>query len=265
MKSLVRNFATIAFATSAAIAPVLLPIQSAEALTSEEVLGKLGPVLVYTVVAVDEKKQQAVPLTAAVKQDGKDVNVAWVFFDAKDAQKFIDQQKADATALKAKDPKAGDEQLKLLASTRVAPDSLATFYDAAVKSKQTLKLQFVPIAAQMKQAVSMQKDFQGIPTYRVNFGQNRYGTSFFLSKEDLQSELESLKKSQPDLASAAKIEVVPLEGLIEILATQNGEDLKKVRLFAPLESRKLLQSILDQSQGAAKNAPAAKPAEAKKK
>jgi hypothetical protein len=260
MKSLVRKVATIGLAGGAVVAPLLMQSlihpQPAFALPQEEVLKKLGPVLVYTVVAVDEAKKQAVPLTAAVKQGDKNFNVAWVFFSAQDAQKFVDQQKAGANALKAKDPKAADEQLKLLNSTTVAPDSLATFYDAATKSKQSLKIQFVPNEQQMKSAQSLQQNFQGVPLFRVNFGQNRYGTSFFLSKEDLQTELVELKKKQPDLASQAKIEVVPLEGLIEILSTESGDDLKKIRVFAPLESRKLLQSIIDQSQGANKGAPA---------
>lgn len=263
MKLLVRKVATIGLIGGAVVTP-LLQSQSAFAQNNQAVLQKLGPVLVYTVVAVDEAKKQAVPLTAAVKQGDKNFNVAWVFFSPQDAQKFVEQQKAGATALKSKDPKAADEQLKLLNSTTVAPDSLATFYDAAMKSKQSLKIQFVPNDQQMKSALSLQKDFQGVPLFRVNFGQNRYGTSFFLSKEDLQGELAELKKKQPDLASQAKIEVVPLEGLIEILSTQSGDDLKKIRVFAPLESRKLLQSIIEQSKpgkGAPGNpaAPAGKP------
>jgi hypothetical protein len=253
MKLLVRQ-AVFGGLTGLVLSPLLtLP---ALALSQEEVLQKLGPVLVYTVVSVDEAKKQAVPLTAAVKQGDKNFNVAWVFFTPQDAQKFVDRQKADATSLKAKDPKGADEQLKLLSTTQVAPDSLATFYDAATKSKQSLKIQFVPSEQQMQSAAALQKDFQGVPLFRVNFGKNRYGTSFFLNKEDLQGELTELKKTQPDLATDAKIEVVPLEGLIEILATQSGDDLKKIRVFAPIESRKLLKSIIDQSKPAAGAPPA---------
>jgi Tic22-like family len=263
MKSLIRKVATIGLVGGAIAAP-LMQSQQAMALPQEEVLKKLGSVLVYTVVSVDEAKKQAIPLTAAVKQGDKNFNVALVFFSPQDAQKFVDQQKEGATALKAKDPKGAEEQLKLLNSTQVAPDSLATFYDAATKSKQALKIQFMPIEQQLKSAVALQKDFQGVPLFRVNFGQNRYGTSFFLSKEDLQNELVELKKNQAELASQAKIEVVPLEGLIEILATQSGDDLKKIRVFAPLESRKLLKSILDQSQKPGTGAPAAPAAPAGK-
>jgi hypothetical protein len=259
MNPLIRKVATIGL-VGGAIATPLLQTQAAIALPQEEVLQKLAPVLVYTVVSVDEAKKQAVPLTAAIKQGDKNFNVAWVFFNAQDAQKFIDQQKAGATALKSKDPKGSEEQLKLLSTTQVAPDSLATFYDAATKSKQSLKIQFMPSDKQMQSAMAIQKDFKaGVPLFRVNFGQNRFGTSFFVDKEDLQNELGELKKSDPKLAADAKIEVVPLEGLIEILATQTGDDLKKIRVFAPLESRKLLKSILDQSQGAGKQpAPPAK-------
>ena len=117
----------------------------------------------------------------------------------------------------------------------------------------------MPIANEVKQAQSLQPKFKGVPLFRVNFGKNRYGTSFFFSKKDLQTELTALKKSQPKLAVDAKIEAVPLEGLIDVLSNQNGEDLKKVRLLAPLESRKLLRSIYEQTQGKGKKAPAAAP------
>ncbi len=255
MKSLIRKVATIGLAGAAALAP-LMQSQQAVALSQEEVLQKLGPLLVYTVVSIDEAKKQAIPLTAAVEENGKQFNIALVFFTAQDAQKFVEQQKASATALKAKDAKASAEQLKLLSSTQVAPDSLSTFYDAATKSKQSLKIQFMPIAQQLKSATEIQKDFKGVPLFRANFGKNRYGTSFFLSKEDLQNELGELKKTQADLASNAKIEVVPLEGLIEILATQTGDDFKKIRVFAPLESRRLLKAILEQTKAQGGAAPA---------
>jgi Tic22-like family len=256
MNSLVRKVTTLGLIGSAAIAsPIVLGTAPAAALPKADVLDKLGPVLVYTVFAVDEAKKEAVPLTAEIKQGDKKFNVAWVFFSEDDAKQFVTQQKADATELQKKDAKAGAEQLAILNKTIVAPDSLATFYNAAMSSKSALKIQFVPIAQQVKQAQAIEAQFKGVPLFRVNFGQNRNGTSFFFTKEDLESELTALKTSQPKLASDAKIEVVPLEGVIDALSTQDGEDLKKIRLLAPLKSRKLLAEIYEQSKKGA--APAA--------
>jgi hypothetical protein len=52
------------------------------------------------------------------------------------------------------------------------------------------------------------------------------------------------------------------------LSTQDNEDLKKIRLLAPLESRKLLREIYNQSQkakdGKAAPTPAAAPKSKKK-
>jgi Tic22-like family len=266
MNSLVRKVTTLGVIGSAALLPFALGANPAAALPQKEVLDKLGPVLVYTVFAVDQEKKEAIPLTAEIKQGDKKFNVAWVFFTPEDAQKFVAQQKADATELQKKDPKGGAEQLAILNKTVVAPDSLATFYNAAMASKSALKIQFVPIAKQVTQAQALESQFKGVPLFRVNFGQNRNGTSFFFTKE-----LAALKTSDAKLAKDAKIEVIPLEGLIDVLSTQDSEDLKKIRLLAPIASRKLLREIYDQSQkaapakgGKAAPAPAVTPAPKKK-
>jgi hypothetical protein len=251
MNSLVRQATKFGLIGSAALIPLALGANPAAALPQKDVLDKLGPVLVYTVFAVDQDKKEAIPLTAEIKQGDKKFNIAWVFFTAEDAQKFVTQQKADATELQKKDPKGGAEQLAILNKTVVAPDSLATFYNAAMASKSALKIQFVPIAKQVTQAKALEAKFTGVPLFRVNFGQNRNGTSFFFTKEDLETELAALKTSDAKLAQDAKIEVIPLEGLIDVLSTQDNEDLKKIRLLAPLESRKLLREIYNQSQKAA--------------
>jgi Tic22-like family len=257
MNSLVRKVSTLSLIGSAVLAPLALGANPAAALPQKDVLDKLGPVLVYTVFAVDETKKEAVPLTAEIKQGDKKFNVAWVFFTKEDAQKFVNDQKADATELQKKDPKSGADQLAILSKTVVAPDSLATFYSAAMASKSALKIQFVPIAKQVSQAKALEAKFTGVPLFRVNFGQNRNGTSFFFSKEDLESELAALKTSDAKLASDAKIEVIPLEGLIDVLSTQDSEDLKKIRILAPIESRKLLREIYEKSQAGAKDGKAA--------
>jgi Tic22-like family len=255
MNSLARQVTTLGIIGSTALTSFALGANPAAALPQKAVLDTLGPVLVYTVFAVDQEKKEAVPLTAEIKQGDKKFNVAWVFFTPEDAQKFVAQQKADATELQKKDPKGGAEQLAILNKTVVAPDSLATFYSAAMASKSALKIQFVPIAKQVTEAKALEAKFTGVPLFRVNFGQNRNGTSFFFTKEDLESELAVLKTTDAKLAKDAKIEVIPLEGLIDVLSTQDGEDLKKIRLLAPIASRKLLREIYDQSQ---KPAPAAK-------
>jgi hypothetical protein len=246
MKSLIRQAATLCLVGSTLLGSGLIQARQAFALPTEQVLQKLAPVLVYTVVAVDDKKKEIVPLTANIKQGDKSITVGWVFFSPEDAQKFIDSQKQGLNALKTKDPTTAEEQLKILNVAQVVPDSLARFYDVAVKSKDSFKIQFMPIEQQVKSAIAMNKQFTGVPLFRANFGQNRYGTAFFLSKEDLQNELTELKKTKPDLAKDATIEVIPLEGLIEVMSTQNNEDLKKIQVLPPLESRKLYQQIIEQ-------------------
>jgi hypothetical protein len=246
MKSLIRQVATLCLVGGTLLGSGLVQVPQARALPTAEVEKIFSRVLIYTVVAVDEKKKEVFPLTVNVKQGDKTFTVGMVFFSPQDAQTFIDKQKQELNALKAKDPKLAEEQLQVLNAAQVVPDSFARFYSVAIKSKESFKIQFIPMEQQVKSALAMNKEFKGVPLFRVNFGQNRYGTSFFLSKEDLQNELAELKKTQPDLAKDAKIEVLPFEGLIEVLSTQDNEDLKKVQVLPPPESRQLYQQIMEQ-------------------
>ncbi|MFM2430945.1 MAG: hypothetical protein RLZZ511_2158 [Cyanobacteriota bacterium] len=259
MKSWITKFATLSLIGGAIASPLFVSARSAVALTEKEVTGKLGPVFVYTISTIDEKNKQVFPITAEVEQDKKKFNLAFVFFSSKDAADFLAKQKAGVAELKKTNPKEAEQIAKIYDKAIVAPESLATFYEAAIKANSDLRLEFVPMAQQVQNAQKLEPQFRGVPLFRVDFGQSRYSTAFFFSKEDLDNELTQLKKSDPKLAASTKVEVVPLDGVIEVLRRENIGYVKQIELIAPLESRQLLQGFIKQQQEAEK-AKGAKPA-----
>ncbi|NEQ62954.1 MAG: hypothetical protein F6K53_38560, partial [Moorea sp. SIO4A1] len=64
---------------------------------------------------------------------------------------------------------------------------------------------------------------------------------FFFNKEQLQSIVNRYKQQDPN--SQVKIEVVPLEGVIQTLQESNDQQLEKIVLVPSQESLKFLQGL----------------------
>lgn len=266
MKSLMTKLATLGLISAAIVSPLFVGPRSAMALTEQEVTNKLGPVFVYTISVVDEKNKQVTPITAEIEQDKKKFNLAYVFFSSQDAANFLAQQKAGLAELKKSDPKQAEAAAKLYEKAVVVPESLATFYAAAIKANSDLRLELIPTNQQVQNARKIEPKFRGVPLFRVDFGQNRYSTAYFFSQEDLQGELTRLKASDPKLSATAKVEVVPLDGMIEVLRRESDNTIKQIQLVPLAESRQLLADFQKQVMDAQKanGGAAKKPAPAKK-
>jgi nickel transport protein len=86
----------------------------------------------------------------------------------------------------------------------------------------------------------------------------------FFKKEDLQLLLDKFKQQQPNLASTVEIQVLNLEGLIQVLQEKNDPQLNQIVLAPAQESIDYVRSLSPQQQGG-QGKPAVAPAPAPKK
>ncbi|WP_254721894.1 Tic22 family protein [Kovacikia minuta] len=89
----------------------------------------------------------------------------------------------------------------------------------------------------------------------------------FFKKEELQALVDKFKQQQPNMASTIEIQVLNLEGLIEVLRTKNDPQLNQVMLVPSQEAITYVQSLGGSKQPGnqpkpASTAPANKPAPA---
>jgi len=259
MKSLVRWSATVGLVGSALVGSLLAGATQVFALTQDKLLQKLRPVPVFTIT-----NNQGAPLVASPK-DQKGRGVAGVFITQKDAQTFLD-------GLKTRNP-------ELAKGVKVVPVSLAEIYQMEVASKgkpDDIDFTFVPSKQQVDSAVTLlkqtgQKDpFSGTPLFvaRSAGGKEGYLTiqqgnqsviPVFFKKEELQTLIDRFKQQQPQQASQVEIQVLNLEGMIELLRTQENQALEQIVLIPPSESIEYVRSLLG-SQKPAPGKPAAAPA-----
>ncbi len=175
---------------------------------------------------------------------------------AKITRVFISQQDAEdfLTQLKQKNPDLGKDMHVILIS-------LGEIYKSAEENQKKpdkLTFSFIPVQQEMKLAGELlqingnpvnTKDF-GVPLFVANFGPNKGFLTiskgnesvipFFFVKEDLQNLLEQVKKQQPDLVTSVNIQVVPLEGILQQLYSNDNPQLAKIEL---LPSCQVLSSI----------------------
>lgn len=246
MKSLVRWSATLGLVGAALLGSYATDNLKALALPEAQVLEKLQAVPVYTVV--DDK---GTPITVSVpNQENKTVNVAGFFISNKDAQDFIEQR------VKKSNPELGNK-------ARVAVLTIADVYklEQENRNKPDMIFKFVPMQQQVQSA-------QAILTQSGQQGQNFFGTPLFFAtggsergfltmegngkqvipmffeKEQLQQMVDRYKQQQPNQASTVKIEVVPLEGIIENLKTKNDNVLNSIVLWPSRESVEFIRTKL---------------------
>ncbi|MGI0485290.1 Tic22 family protein [Pantanalinema rosaneae CENA516] len=256
MKSLIRLGATASLVGSAVIGSLWFGATQVLALTQEQIMKKLGPVPVFTIA-----NPQGAPLVAAPNgQNGQ--SVAGVFISQKDAQAFLD-------GLKTKNP-------ELAKGVKVVPVSLAEVYklDQDNQGKpQGLDFAYVPSQQQVNSAVALLKQsgqqvqqFNGTPLFVARGGAekgyltiqqgNQSVIPMFFKKEELQSLLDRFKQQQPNLANSLEIQVLNLEGLMEVLKTKNDPQLDQIVLIPPQESIEFVRSMMGNQPGQARPQPA---------
>lgn len=236
MKSLLRWGATLGLVGTTMLSSWLGGNLKALALPEETILEKLQPIPVFAIA-----DDQGVPLVAVVENDQK---VTGVFVSQKDANEFLAQLKKD-------NPEVGNRvEVKLI--------SLGQVYklQEAMES-EGLIVSFVPTQAQVDSAnqilqASGQEYQGGVPLFVARAGEeqgyltisqdNQPVVPFFFDKAAANNLLEQFKKQKPDLASTAKLEVIPLEAVIAQLQSSNDEMLKNIFLIPPQETIDFIRS-----------------------
>jgi len=262
MKSLFRRGASLAVIGGTLLGSLLVGTLQALALTQEQILQKLAPVLVFT---ISNQDGQTVIREVRNQQRNATTKVAGIFLNQKDAQAFLDKVKS--------------ENPQLATNMQVIPRSLAEVYqlEQANKNKpDALNFAYVPTQQQVESAMTLLKQsgqnvnqFNGVPLFVIMGGPNKSYLAaqrgdqqvipFFFSKEEIQAELDRIKQQQPNLASSLQIDVVPLEGLIEAWKSRNEDWLGKIELIPTKESRDMLRSLISNLQQNNQNRPAATP------
>ncbi|OKH38312.1 hypothetical protein NIES2119_09740 [[Phormidium ambiguum] IAM M-71] len=259
MKSIFRKGASLAIVGGTLLSSLLIGTLEVLALSQEQILQKLAPVLVFT---INNENGQTVIREIRNQQQNSTAKVAGIFISQKDAQDFLNKMKT--------------ENPQLANNMQVVPRSLADIYqlEEANKNKpEALNFAYVPTKEQVDSALTVLRqsgqniqEFNGVPLFVLSGGPNKNYLAaqrgnqqiipFFFSKAEVQAEAERIKKQQPDLASSLQIDVVPLEGLIEAWKNRKEEWLSKIELIPAKESRDLLRTLLTEMQQNNPNRPA---------
>lgn len=233
-KSIARWSATLGLVGSTLIGTLLGGNLQALALTEQEVVQQLGSVPVFTVT-----DSQGAPLVAT---EAGQPPIAGAFISQQDALAFIEE-------LKRNNPQLANQ-------VQVVPISLGEIYqlnnDAGQPGQDNVRFAYVPMEEQVEQAVSLLKqedpeasEFQGVPLFVARGTGEQQGfltidiegkpmIPFFFEKEQLQQRVQNMN---------VKIEVVPLEGVIQALQNGNDEFLKNILLVPSRESLQFLQTL----------------------
>jgi len=244
MKSLVRWSATLGLVGTTLLGSFFGGNLRALALTEQQVMEKLQTVPVFTVT-----DGEGSPLVASIpNQNNQNEAVAGVFISQRDAEAFVQR-------LKQEKPELGNQ-------VRVVPVSLAEVYQLDQQSQNQpngLDFAYIPVQQQVQSAqqlLGQGQEFRGVPLFVAKGGQEggyltiqQEGQSvipFFFDKEQLQNLVNRFKEQQPNLASSVQIQVVPLEGIINTLQTQDNPQLEQILLIPSQESLQFLRQSSSQ-------------------
>ena len=256
MKRWQRWGTTLAMAGSTLLGSLVVMGSQVLALTEQQVKEKLQPVPVFTVT--DENGSPLVANLPAQGNPDERAAVAGVFMSWKAAEAFVEQ-------LKKREPNLGNK-------IQVVPVSLAEVYALKQHNRNkpdALNFSYVPAQQQVQHAQSIwtqqrkslpqqrqnnvPEKFQGTPLFVAKAGpQGGYLTiqqdgeqiiPFFFEKEQLQTLVDRFKQQNPNQASSVQIQVLPLEGVIRTLATQNSPELERILLVPSRESLEFLDSL----------------------
>jgi len=244
MKSLVRWSATLGLVGTTLLGSFFGGNLRALALTEQQVMEKLQTVPVFTVT-----DGEGSPLVASIpNQNNQNEAVAGVFISQRDAEAFVQR-------LKQEKPELGNQ-------VRVVPVSLAEVYQLDQQTQNQpngLDFAYIPVQQQVQSAqqlLGQGQEFRGVPLFVAKGGQEggyltiqQEGQSvipFFFDKEQLQNLVNRFKEQQPNLASSVQIQVVPLEGIINTLQTQDNPQLEQILLIPSQESLQFLRQSSSQ-------------------
>ncbi|UFP93765.1 Tic22 family protein [Gloeobacter morelensis] len=227
----------------------------ASALTQEQIIEKLKPVVLFTVATADGK-----PLLSLPPDGSKGPLVAGVYFSPQDAEAFV-------AAFKKKDAARG-------AQLRVQPVSLGNLYRLRLESRgseEEVTLAFFANRTEVEWALSLlqaagrkPEDLQGAPLFAatVNSGKKQYLTlqqnnrtvvPVYFTKQDVTAFVDRYRRQQTNPSAPVTVEVLDLEGILEALQEPTDAQIEKVMLVTPRASLDYVRSPSDSP------APAAQP------
>jgi nickel transport protein len=249
MKKLLRWGIMLSLLTSTFVGSSMLGNLRALALPEEDILKKLVTVPVFTITNSDGS-----PLLASMNDENNSASVAGVFISQQDAENFVQQ------LLSQNNPNLSDVQ--------VTPVSLAEVYQMQQQSQnnpdQQVIFDFVPTQSQVQSALQVLENngenpdqFNGVPLFLATGGaDNGYLTiqqggnqiiPLFFQKEQLETMLNRLGQNQPDLAGSVEIQVVNLQGVINLLQSSDDQQLNQIVLVPPRESIEFIRRLQNQS------------------
>ncbi len=238
MQKLVRWSVTVGLVASTLLSTWLSHPLKVLALPTAEVAKILQAIPVHTII-----NDKGDPLLSVV--DDKTL-VATVFMSRQEAQKVFQQLQK--------------EQPDIAKQVKIQVLPLGVIYQAIKSSSNDQKhllLQYIPVQTEVELAKQVLKaageEYQGgVPLFIASGGSeggyltveqnNEPVVPFFFEKATIQQMIEQLKKDQPDLASSIKIEIVPLEVLIDNLEKKDDEFFKSIRLWPTQEMIQVIRS-----------------------
>lgn len=250
IKSLARWGTTLGLVGSTLLVSSLTQLK-ALALPTAQILEKLNQVPVFTIA--DEKG--ALLVGSVKKEDNTNVQIAQVFFSHKKAEKTFSQ-------LQSQNPELGKK-------VRIFLISLGEVYQLQNKTEEAKKINiaYVPSDEAITSAkaildASGQQYRTGVPLFFATIGEKKLSLTddkgnfpFFFDQQQLEQELQKFKQQKPDLAKDVKIEVIPLEGIIETLKTSDNEMLSKLRLVPSTESVEFIRQNVPKQDGSTQPTP----------
>ena len=246
MKVLARWSAQTTLMTATIISAWGVNSLQALALTEEQVLQKLGPITVFTVT-----NSEGAPLVVSVPvEEGEPLEVAGAFMSQGDAEAFVER-------LQTENPNLENQ-------VQVMPASLAEVYQLDFQFEgeaDDIDFIFIPVeeqAANAQPLLQPGQTLQGVPLFVARGGEQggyltiqqdgQQAVPFFFEYEQVQRIANDFQQTNPDQADTVVIQVVPLDGVINTLRTQDTPGLENIVLVPSREGLEYLQELQQQQQ-----------------
>ena len=247
MKSLIRWGAVLSLAGGMLFNPLSIGGNlRALALTNEQVVERLQPIPVFTFLDGDRNFLVTRPNNATAET----LPVVYMFISQQAAQAFL-------TELKQKSPEQAN-------GFQVTPVPLSLAYEMARRDQANtnpVQVAFIGIPQQVEAARTIiqqtggnAEQFRGVPlfiakstdqegTYLTRRVNNQEVIPVYFSREDVQTMIDQVSRSQPDLAKKIQIQVLSLEGLIQSLQSSDNAALNQIFLMPTPETLTFIRSL----------------------
>lgn len=249
MKSIIRWGATLGLAGSIMAGMLIGTVSRVLALTDEQVAEQLRPVPVFAIT-----DENGAPLFATPQEGQQGSPVTGVFISRQDAETFLQ-------GLNSSNPDLANR-------VQIRPVSLAEVYQLARNVREqdeNVAFDIVPMQQEVNSALEVLRqggrtveEFNGVPLFaaRASSEDGGYLTvqrgeqqviPMFFKREELDTLLNRLRESQPDLANTMVIQVISLEDLIATFQSSDNPELRQIVLVPPRETIDYVRS--QQGQG----------------